>query len=355
MDTQYFPTIDIYDSYHPVQEVLEKTTLFARSHEYECGYWIQAFMWCYHPGTYQRVCHAFGELHNYMELRYLLEHAIYDPEHPLYGLDYETVNEADRIRLDVLRELSRCYAWYPFVKKDRPNLLPIEERKPLNKKEQNFIRWMTAYYSQTGSWQERNAFYRNYLDKLGKLYDKVPPSADEIKEFESNSVRLSKLAKKEWRIEAQMQHADKQRPPITTYITAHAKIKELFDKKFGSEYNCILIDMPLEKGNLPESLQLPHSERIVLLLPHDVRSHLVLYYIVKDFVGRVSILYIHGTNEDVDPLDIKIEDLRISKWDIHDLDTNARDYYSNQLRSMQQIKDRSFILRGYDILPQTNL
>ena len=182
--TEYFRKFEIEDKYQSTQIVFERTGPLANSWEYELGYWIQAFIHVYSPGVWFRAINAFGSIDNYMELRYLMEHAVYDPTHPLHNLDYETCSAEDRKLLDVFIEIARtcCYCGYAILKRDRPNLLPKKERKPLTVKEEKSIRWMIAYYTNSGKRQEQRAFSR-YIDRFMEIYPKQTPTAKEIEEY----------------------------------------------------------------------------------------------------------------------------------------------------------------------------
>lgn len=184
---KYFPFIDYnQDSpYNPKPIVYEKTKELANLFEYEMRYWMQYYIFLFTPSIFPRVCNAFGYMTCWWELRYFMEHATYDPEHPLYNLDYEVLTASSNPedienlhRLDLFIELSKLKAWYPFVKRDRPNLLPRKERKPLTRKEEQFLRWMPLVYSHKATSRIVSAWCRNFSE-LHKIYSVARLGTDE--------------------------------------------------------------------------------------------------------------------------------------------------------------------------------
>lgn len=194
---EYFKQISEYEKYTQTDAVLERTRLVANRADYKLGYWMQSFMRLFMPGIYLRSLDSFGELENWMQLRYLMEHATFEPTHPLYNLDYEECSAEDRRRLDVFREIAFhcCYCWYYIVKKERPNLLPKKERKPLTKKEERYLRWMEAYYADNGTWQQQNAFSNILHYKARELFPPKAPTEEEIEAFDKYESEIQRQQK----------------------------------------------------------------------------------------------------------------------------------------------------------------
>ncbi len=311
----YTHVIDLDGEYMPSPIVLERTNEIARSREYECGYWIQSFIRFYNPGVYFRAISAFGDIQNYMELRYLMEHATFDPAHPLYHLDYETCSADDRRRLDVFREIawSCCYCWYAIVKRDRPNLLPIRERKPLTKKEEKYLRWMGAYYANTRTHQERAAFRSLIFGKFKEVYPPLTPTQEEIEAFNTYQTVISGNIKRELRQEALCREAERlKKLPPKVFITSHDFIKRQFRQVFGSDNQVVAIRHQFELGDLAYRGKLPATKELVVLLNNDIRSHLLLRYIAAHFHGEISVIDIVGKETEWSPSSLNNDELRES-------------------------------------------
>lgn len=88
----------------------------------------------------------------------------------------------------------------------------------------------------------------------------------------------------------------------TVFIAAYLQLKEQWDQVTLCDGECAFIDYTLEEGNLPDSLDLPNAEELVLLLPDDIRSHILLRYIARDFKGEIFIAPICGQYTDIAPL-----------------------------------------------------
>lgn len=312
---EYFKKFDIEEEYKPSTIVYDHTKCLAQSFEYELGYWMQAFMRLFSPGVYFRACDAFSKLENWIELRYLMEHAIFDPEHPLYSLNYETCSDEDRARLVVFREIARscCYCGYALLKLKRPNLLPKRERKPLTRMEEKSIRWMMAYYTNTGTYQERAAFSQ-YIHKFQKIYPRQTPTQEEIDAFETHQAEISRQLKRERRQEAQRREAERlSKLPETTYIAAYPCIKKQFRQVFGSDNEFVVINHQFELGDLNFRGKLPATQELVVLLSNDARSQRLLRYIAAHFHHKISIINIDGHEEE------KRDPVELSKKQIHKL------------------------------------
>ena len=296
--TQYFRKFDIdnNEEYQSAPTVLERTTPLAHSYDYQMGYWMQSFIRLYTPGVYFRACNAFGKLENWQELRSLMEHAIFDPRHPLYGLDYETCSDEDRTRLDALREiaLTCCYCGYAFLKRERPNLLPKKERKPLTQKEEKSIRWMIAYYTNSGTAQERAAFDR-YKWNFHEIYPRRTPTLEEVEEFNAFQDKVNMELKLKQREEAQRREAERlSKLPEVHYIAAHQFIKDQFKQVFGKEKKFTAIRYPFDFGLFDCTSELPKTQELVVILPYDVRSHMLLRYIAAHFHQKISVINLVG-------------------------------------------------------------
>ncbi|MDE6222593.1 MAG: hypothetical protein K2M49_02760 [Muribaculaceae bacterium] len=321
--TEYFKKFDIdnNEEYKSSQIVLERTSLLAQHIDYELGYWMQAFSRLFSPGIYFRACNAFGKLENWQELRYLMEHAVFDPEHPLYGLDYETCSADDRARLDVFREIARtyCYCGFAILKRERPNLLPKKERKPLTKKEEKLIRWMSSYYTGIGTRQEQDAFSR-YKYKFHELYPLQTPNSEEIETFEKFTTEIQQKQKLERREEALRQEAERLKQlPQRIYIAAHTYIKKQFREKFGSDNEVVVIHHRFENGDLGFKGKLPATQELVVLLSNDVRSRLLLLYIAAHFHYKISIININGHEDKHNPVELSKTQIRELKLEFDKL------------------------------------
>ncbi len=321
--TEYFRKFDIdnNEEYQSSVIVANLTKSLAQSRDYELGYWMPAFMRLFSPGIYFRACNVFGKLENWQELRYLMEHAIFDPEHPLYGLDYETCTDEDKARLDVLREIARtcCYCGYVILKRERPNLLPKKERKPLTKKEEKLIRWMSTYYTGIGTRQERDAFSR-YKDKFHEIYPPQTPNSEEIETFESYTHEIQQKQKLERREEALRQEAERlKKLPQRIYIAAHTYIKKQFREQFGSDNEFVIIHHRFEDGDLDYKGKLPATQELVVLLSNDMRSRFLLLYIAAHFHRKISIINIDGHIEECNPVELSKTQIRELKLEFDKL------------------------------------
>lgn len=310
----YFRKFDTEEAYEPSPAVLEQTKVLAQSREYELGYWMQAFMRFYSPGLYFRATDALGEVSNWMELRYLMEHAIFDPTHPLHNLDYEECSAEDRTRLDVFLEIARtcCYCGYAIVKTFRPNQLPKKERKSLTQMERKSIRWMIAYYTNSGTAQERTAF-SNYKYKFRCIYPQQKPTQEEIDAFNEYQDEIYRQTKIEHRKEARRREAERvSKLPKITYIAAYPCIKEQFREVFGKDDKFVVIHHLFELGDLNFRGKLPSTQELVVILINDVGSQLLLRYITDHFHGKISVIYISGKENDSFPLAFTNLELRES-------------------------------------------
>lgn len=298
--TEYFKKFDIENNeeYKSSPIVLERTSPLAQRIDFELGYWMQAFSRLFSPGVYFRACNAFGKLENWQELRYLMEHAVFDPEHPLYGLDYETCSADDRMRLDVFREIARscCYCGYAILKRERPNLLPKSERKPLTKKEEKTIRCMVTYYTNGGTWQERDAFehYKWYFHEINPHQKPTIEETEAFEKYEAEIQRQLKLKRKEETKRLEAERLSKL--PEVTYIAAHPFIKDQFRQVFGKGNKFTVIRHRFESGDLKYRGKLPATQELVVLLTHDVRSLLLLLYIAAHFQQKISVVDIVGSD-----------------------------------------------------------
>lgn len=88
----------------------------------------------------------------------------------------------------------------------------------------------------------------------------------------------------------------------TAFVAAYPQLKELWDKVSPSDGECWLIDYPLEEEDYSDTLEMPHVDKLVILLPDDVRSHILLRYIARDFKGEIFIVPICGQYTDMAPL-----------------------------------------------------
>lgn len=88
----------------------------------------------------------------------------------------------------------------------------------------------------------------------------------------------------------------------TVFVAAYPQLKELWDNATHSDGECTLIDYPLEEEGLPDSLNIPNADELVLLLPDDIRSHILLRYLARDFKGEIFIVPIIGQYMDMAPL-----------------------------------------------------
>ena len=330
----YFPRID--KTYTPSPIVLERTKDLARCPDYEHGYWMQMFMHVFRPVLYQKANATFGIIRNHMELRYLMEHAIFDPGHPLYGLDYETASEEDRKRLDVFCEIARQYGWMPFIRLNRPNFLPAGSRRPLSKDEEKYIRRMKAFYSVSGTPQEREAFLRHY--KFGPILRPVFPTGEERAQFDEYVAKIFPPAQELHEIAS-----DK------VYLTAHEGIKSQMELLLGPAAKCKAIVHPFEEGDIAAKVRLPRAREIVMVLTHDVRSHLLLRYIAKRFKGRISVIHAEGVHSDSMPLAIVNPELEICSRYAVELNAEQRRQLGDDFERLNIPSAEYFRLRGYEI------
>lgn len=88
----------------------------------------------------------------------------------------------------------------------------------------------------------------------------------------------------------------------TVFVAAYPQLKELWDKASLTDGECSLFDYPLEEEELPDTLEMPCADKLVILLPNDVRSHILLRYIARDFNGEIFIVPICGKYTDFAPL-----------------------------------------------------
>lgn len=135
------------------------------------------------------------------------------------------------------------------------------------------------------------------------------------------------------------------------YVTAYPQLKELFDQTFGSQKECVLIDYPFEEGLPVETLRLPEGDKIVLLLPHDIRSHLALYYLAQNFQGDIDVVYINGQYTDIAPLAISSEELKCCSSLSHKLKDERRNEIRDRLLKLQAFRNCFFKLEGDNIVP----
>ena len=356
--TTYFPKIDDNEEYKSSSIVFEKTKTVAASRDYELGYWMGSFMRLFSPGVYFRACDVFGKLENWMELRYLMEHATYDPQHPLYSLDYETCTDEERSRLDVFREIawSCCYLWYVILKRDRPNLLPKNDRTPLTKQEEKHLRWMEAYYANTRTVQERRAFSNLYCGKIREIYAPKTPTKEEVEIFNIWETEYNRQAeqkrRQERRLEARRRESERMsKLPSKVYIAAHHCIKKQFREVFGKDNKIVHIHHPFELGDLEYRGKLPAAKELVVLLGNEVRSHLLLYYISTHFHGDISVINIVGRDEDIFPLSFDNNELRESCKNPVRLSKGRIKELRNEFAKLKATSSKFFRLEGVSICP----
>lgn len=310
---EYFKRIDEDGEYKASAIVRERTQLLSDSRDYELGYWMQAFMMFFSPGIYFRATDAFGQLNNWMELRYLMEHAIFDPEHPLYGLDYETCSAEDKRRLDVFCEIAQlcCYCGYAILKRERPNFLPKKERESLTKKEEQSIRWMLAYYTDGGTPPERAAFKRLQDRFATGFRSRLAPTPEEIEYYNNYTDEIERQRKRKCRQEALKREAERlsKLPPIT-YIAAYQSIKKLFGEVFGADNEFVVIKHQFELGNWDFKGKLPATQELVVMVGNDVRSRILLLYIAAHFHHKISVIYIVDSSEAGDSVELTSQQLR---------------------------------------------
>lgn len=90
----------------------------------------------------------------------------------------------------------------------------------------------------------------------------------------------------------------------TVFVAAYPHLKESWDKASPFDVECSLMDYPLEEEELPNTLDMPCDDKPVILLPDDVRSHILLRYIARDFKGEIFIVPICGRYTDMGPLGV---------------------------------------------------
>lgn len=101
---------------------------------------------------------------------------------------------------------------------------------------------------------------------------------------------------------ASLQNGVKGGDAKTVFVAAYPHLKESWDKASPFDVKCSLMDYPLEEEELPDTLDMPCADKLVILLPDDVRSHVLLRYIARDFKGEIFIVPICGQYTDMAPL-----------------------------------------------------
>lgn len=101
---------------------------------------------------------------------------------------------------------------------------------------------------------------------------------------------------------ASLQNGVKGGDAKTVFVAAYPHLKELWDKTAITEGECEVMDSPLEERELTDTLAMPYADKLVVLLPDDVRSHILLRYIARDFKGEIFIIPICGQYTDMAPL-----------------------------------------------------
>lgn len=137
----------------------------------------------------------------------------------------------------------------------------------------------------------------------------------------------------------------------TVFIAAYPQLKEQWDKAAIFDGVCSIIDYPLEEGNLPDSLNLPNADELVLLLPDDIRSHFLLRYIARDFKGEISIVQICGQYTDMAPLAVSNSEFGDCLGNITKLNDSKRKKLCTELSEINAHSDCFYKLRGDKINP----
>lgn len=137
-------------------------------------------------------------------------------------------------------------------------------------------------------------------------------------------------------------------------VTAYPQLKELWDDSYPEKEGCSLIDVPLEEGNLPESIGIPEANGIEILLPNDVRSHLLLRYIAKIFDGHITVIPIKGEYTSIAPLAVSGEELKNCCRNCYVISDDKRKALCTDWEKIEQSRDCCFQLIEGTILPLPN-
>lgn len=131
----------------------------------------------------------------------------------------------------------------------------------------------------------------------------------------------------------------KTKPKKIVYATAWFQLKQQL-KKCGIKEECFFLNFPLEEGNLPFNLSFPNADELVFLLPNDVRSHIVLYYLAKDFKGEIFIVHVTGEYTSLSPFAVSDSEMKVCLGNKEALADSMRKELSFQLKEILNTPDR---------------
>jgi len=150
---------------------------------------------------------------------------------------------------------------------------------------------------------------------------------------------------------ASLQNGVKGSDDKTVFVAAYPHLKELWDKTAITEGECVVMDSPLEERELTDTLAMPYAYKLVILLPDDVRSHILLRYIARDFKVEIFIVPICGQYTDMAPLAVSDVEFADCLRAITELSDSKRKKLCTELSEITAHSDCFYKLVGDKILP----
>lgn len=135
------------------------------------------------------------------------------------------------------------------------------------------------------------------------------------------------------------------------FVVAYPQLKEQWENAALFDSGCSLIGYHLEEGILPDSIDLPNADELVLLFPDDIRSHILLRYITRDFKGEIFIAPICGQYTDIAPLAVSDSEFVDCLGNITKLNDNKREKLCTELSEINTHSDCFYKLRDDKIHP----